>query len=42
MKRAVLYFLERVKNVTSLSQEFNAWEQLSDEALTNFEHRLPN
>lgn len=38
--RAVLLYLESVKNLVGLNKEFRAWDELSDEAMDEMGTRL--
>jgi len=38
--RALLLYLESVRNILELQREFRAWDELSDEALANMSVRI--
>lgn len=38
--RAILFYIDAVQTQLTFSQEMNAWDKLSDEALRNFEAAL--
>lgn len=38
--RAILLYLDSIRKELSLKKEFNQWDELSDEALLNFEKSL--
>ena len=40
IRRAILYYLDALQKSVALSAEMDAWDQLSDEALVNFEAAL--
>lgn len=40
VKRALLSYLDSLKEFLALKKEFGVWDKLSDEALLNFEHSL--
>ena len=37
VSQAVLFYLDNIKKFVELQQEFKAWDELSDEAWSNFE-----
>ncbi len=38
--RALLYYLDSISSQIELKKEFDLWDELSDEALENFEKEL--
>jgi hypothetical protein len=40
IERAILFYLNEIKQSIQLKQEFNEWDRLSDESLINFENSL--
>ena len=40
MERAVLLYIDSIQKQINLKQELGAWDDLSDEALNNFEKSL--
>lgn len=40
LKRALLFYSDRVRKISGLKNEFEEWDKLSDEALINFEKSL--
>ncbi len=40
INRAVLLYLDNIQKYLELKKEFKAWDELSDEALGNFERNL--
>lgn len=40
IERAILYYLSDIMNNLNLRQEFEDWDNLSDEALNNFEKKI--
>ena len=40
IERAILFYLNEIKNNIQLKKEFNDWDRLSDESLNNFENSL--
>ncbi len=40
VERAILFYLNAIKNQLDLNKEFKDWDSLSDEAIVNFENNL--
>ena len=40
VERAVLYYADTIQKQLSLKKEFEQWDELSDEALVNFEAKF--
>jgi len=40
IERAILFYLDAINKQLELKMEFDAWDELSDEALVKFEERL--